>query len=54
MNAKSKEKAETVTDANGTKKANFDFVVEDNRGFDTSKGLRNNPTISVLGHNSSK
>jgi protocatechuate 3,4-dioxygenase beta subunit len=46
--------AETVTDANGTKKANFDFVVEDNRGFDTSKGLRSNPTISVLGHNSSK
>jgi protocatechuate 3,4-dioxygenase beta subunit len=43
-----------VTDANGTKKANFDFVVEDHRGFDASKGLRNNPTIGALGHNSSK
>ena len=46
--------AKPVTDANGTKKANFDFVVEDNRGFDTSKGLRSNPTIGVLGHNNSK
>ena len=43
-----------VTDANGTKKANFDFVVEDYRGFDASKGLSNNPTIGALGHNSSK
>jgi protocatechuate 3,4-dioxygenase beta subunit len=43
-----------VTEANGTKKANFDFVVEDHRGFDASKGLRNNPTIGALGHNSSK
>ena len=43
-----------VIDANGTKKANFDFVVEDYTGFDASKGLSNNPTIGALGHNSSK
>ena len=43
-----------VTDANGTKTANFDVVVEDYRGFDTSKGLRGNPTIGVLGHGSNK
>lgn len=43
-----------VTEANGTKIAHFDFVVEDDRGFDPSKGLRSNPTIGVLGHNSSK
>ena len=43
-----------VTDANGTKIAHFDFVVEDYRGFNASKGLRDNPTIGVLGHNSSK
>lgn len=43
-----------VTDANGTKKANFDFVVEDYRGFDASKGLTGNPTIGVLGQDSNK
>jgi protocatechuate 3,4-dioxygenase beta subunit len=43
-----------VTDANGTKKANFDFVVEDYRGFDASKGLNGNPTIGVLGQGSNK
>jgi hypothetical protein len=43
-----------VTDANGTKIANFDFVVEDRRGFDASQGLRDNPTIGVLGQGSSR
>ena len=43
-----------ITEANGTKIAHFDFVVEDHRGFDQSKGLRNNPTIGVLGHSSDK
>ena len=43
-----------VTDANGTQKANFDFVVEDYRGFDPSKGLTENPTIGVLGQDSNK
>jgi protocatechuate 3,4-dioxygenase beta subunit len=43
-----------VTDANGTKTANFDFVVEDYRGFDASKGLNENPTIGVLGQGSNK
>jgi len=43
-----------VTDANGTKTANFDFVVEDYRGFDISKGLAGNPTIGVLGQGSNK
>lgn len=43
-----------VTESNATKTAHFDFVVEDNRGFNASKGLRGNPTIDVLGHNSSK
>jgi protocatechuate 3,4-dioxygenase beta subunit len=43
-----------VTDANGTQKANFDFVVEDYRGFDASKGLAGNPTIGVLGQGSNK
>jgi len=43
-----------VTDANGTKTANFDFVVEDYRGFDISKGLTGNPTIGVLGQGSNK
>jgi hypothetical protein len=38
-----------VTDANGTKVANFDFVVEDHRGFDASQGLRDNPTVGALG-----
>jgi protocatechuate 3,4-dioxygenase beta subunit len=38
-----------VTDANGTKIANFDFVVEDHRGFDASQGLRGNPTVGALG-----
>jgi protocatechuate 3,4-dioxygenase beta subunit len=41
-----------VTDANGTKIVHFDFVVEDHRGFNASKGLRDNPTIGVLGHSS--
>ena len=43
-----------VTDANGTKTANFDFVVEDYRGFDISKGLIGNPTIGILGQSSNK
>ena len=43
-----------VTDVNGTKLAHSDFVVEDYRGFDASKGLRSNPTIGVLGHSSNK
>ena len=38
-----------VTEANGTKIAHFDFVVEDYRGFNASQGLRSNPTIGVLG-----
>ena len=32
---------------NGTKIAHFDFLVEDFRGFDISKGLRDNPTIGA-------
>lgn len=32
---------------NGTKIAHFDFAVEDFRGFDISKGLRDNPTIGA-------
>lgn len=32
---------------NGTKIAHFDFTVEDFRGFDISKGLRENPTIGA-------
>ena len=32
---------------NGTKIAHFDFTVEDFRGFDISKGLRDNPTIGA-------
>jgi protocatechuate 3,4-dioxygenase beta subunit len=43
-----------VTDANGTKIANFDFVVEDYRGFDISKGIIGNPTIGVIGQGSNK
>lgn len=44
-----------VTAANGAKIAHFDFVVEDYRGFDISKGLRGNPTIgAVIGHGSNK
>lgn len=38
-----------VTEANGTKIAHFDFVVEDYRGFNASQGLKNNPTIGVIG-----
>ncbi len=38
-----------VTEANGTKIAHFDFVVEDYRGFNASQGLNNNPTIGVIG-----
>jgi protocatechuate 3,4-dioxygenase beta subunit len=37
-----------VADANGTKIANFDFVVEDYRGFDVSKGIVGNPTIGII------
>ena len=37
-----------VTDANGTKIAHFDFLVEDYRGFDISKGIAGNPTIGLL------
>jgi protocatechuate 3,4-dioxygenase beta subunit len=43
-----------VTVANGTKITHFDFVVEDYRGFDASKGLAGNPTIGVLGQGSNK
>jgi protocatechuate 3,4-dioxygenase beta subunit len=43
-----------VTDTNGTQKANFDFVVEDYRGFDIKKGLTGNPTIGVLGQDINK
>jgi protocatechuate 3,4-dioxygenase beta subunit len=37
-----------VTDANGTKIAHFDFLVEDYRGFDISKGIVGNPTIGFM------
>jgi protocatechuate 3,4-dioxygenase beta subunit len=37
-----------VTAANGTKIAHFNFVVEDYRGFDISKGIEGNPTIGVI------
>jgi protocatechuate 3,4-dioxygenase beta subunit len=37
-----------VIDANGTKIAHFDFLVEDYRGFDISKGIAGNPTIGFL------
>ena len=37
-----------VNDVNGTKIANFDFVVEDYRGFDISKGLTGNPTLGAV------
>ncbi len=47
----SKEFTEVI---NGTQKANFDFVVEDYRGFDISRGLTENPTIGVLGKGSNK
>jgi protocatechuate 3,4-dioxygenase beta subunit len=43
-----------VTDANGTKIAHFDFVVEDYRGFDISKGIIGNPTIGIIGQGSNK
>ena len=43
-----------VTDANGTQKANFDFVVEDYRGFDISKGIIGNPTIGAIGQGINK
>ena len=38
-----------VTDANGTKIAHFDFLVEDYSGFDISKGLQAIPQ-SILYH----
>jgi len=38
----------SVTAANGTKIAHFDFVVEDYRGFNISKGLRDNPTMGAV------
>jgi len=37
-----------VTDPNGTKIAHFDFLVEDFRGFDISKGIAGNPTIGFI------
>lgn len=37
-----------VTAANGTKIAHFDFLVEDYRGFDISKGIAGNPTIGFI------
>jgi protocatechuate 3,4-dioxygenase beta subunit len=43
-----------LTDANGTKIANFDFVIEDYRGFDISKGIIGNPTIGAIGQGSNK
>ena len=42
-----------VTDANGTKIAHFDFLVEDYRGFDISKGIAGNPTIGFMSPQSS-
>ena len=39
---------EPVSDVNGTKIANFDFAVEDYRGFDISKGLTGNPTLGAV------
>jgi protocatechuate 3,4-dioxygenase beta subunit len=38
-----------MTAANGTKISHFDFVVEDYREFDISKGLAGNLTIGALG-----
>ena len=43
-----------VTDANGIKVANFDFVVEDYRGFDINKGIIVNPTIGAIRQGSNK
>lgn len=43
-----------VTDANGTKSANFDFVIEDYRGFDISKEIIGNPTIGAIGQGINK
>jgi protocatechuate 3,4-dioxygenase beta subunit len=41
--------------ANGTKIAHFNFVVEDFRGFDITKGLVGNPTLAaLLGQGSNK
>jgi hypothetical protein len=37
-----------ITEANGTKIAHFDFVVEDYRGFNQSGGLKSNPTIGII------
>jgi len=37
-----------MTDANGTKIAHFDFLVEDYRGFDISNGIAGNPTIGLI------
>jgi protocatechuate 3,4-dioxygenase beta subunit len=37
-----------VTDANGTKKAHFDFLIEDYTGFDITKGIAGNPTIGFI------
>lgn len=37
-----------INATNGTKIANFDFVVEDYRGFDISQGLTGNPTLGTL------
>jgi protocatechuate 3,4-dioxygenase beta subunit len=39
---------EPVSDVNGTKIANFDFAVEDYRGFDITKGLTGNPTLGAV------
>jgi protocatechuate 3,4-dioxygenase beta subunit len=39
----------SLTAANGTKIAHFNFAIEDFRGFDISKGLVGNPTIGALG-----
>ena len=37
-----------VTEANGTKTAHFDFLIEDYTGFDISKGIAGNPTIGFM------
>ena len=42
-----------VTDANGTKTAHFDFLIEDYTGFDISKGIAGNPTLEYVSPQSS-
>jgi protocatechuate 3,4-dioxygenase beta subunit len=42
-----------VTEANGTKTAHFDFLIEDYTGFDISKGIAGNPTLEYISPQSS-